>query len=182
MSAPERSTLAIDFDGVIHSYTSGWQGVTCIPDDPVEDVIEWLHAILDEWDVTIVSSRARTFRGRWAIRRWLREHAGTRWRTYGDSRGLHTIRVTAVKVPAAVYLDDRALRFCGRTPSEGLLRAASRSWVQSGSKPFPDVFALEREVALLRTTCRRQMIQIQSLIGRCSLREAERRLRQRGDL
>ena len=34
--------LCLDFDGVVHSYKSGWQGVDAIPDPPTEGFFEWL--------------------------------------------------------------------------------------------------------------------------------------------
>ena len=37
-----RPILCVDFDGVIHSYTSGWEGIDMIPDPPVEGAIKWL--------------------------------------------------------------------------------------------------------------------------------------------
>ena len=35
-------TVVFDFDGVIHSYTSGWKGVANIPDPPVPGIREAL--------------------------------------------------------------------------------------------------------------------------------------------
>lgn len=40
-------TVSFDFDGVIHSYRSGWKGAAVIPDPPVEgikEVIEQLYS------------------------------------------------------------------------------------------------------------------------------------------
>lgn len=39
-SGPRKPTVVFDFDGVIHSYTSGWKGATEIPDPPVPGVRE----------------------------------------------------------------------------------------------------------------------------------------------
>ena len=43
MNAP---LLCLDFDGVIHSFKSGWKGATNIPDPPVEGAIDWLRSLL----------------------------------------------------------------------------------------------------------------------------------------
>ena len=42
-----KSVICVDVDGVIHSYTSGWQGATVLADPPVPGAIEALHLYLD---------------------------------------------------------------------------------------------------------------------------------------
>ncbi len=53
--------LCIDFDGVLHSYSSGWKGVDTIPDPPVDGAIEWLRALIDDprFDPQVYSSRSK---------------------------------------------------------------------------------------------------------------------------
>lgn len=63
--------LCIDFDGVIHSYKSGWKGATVIPDEPVPGAIEWLVNLLDQgFQPCIYSSRSKTWFGRRAMKKW----------------------------------------------------------------------------------------------------------------
>ena len=40
-----KPTVVFDFDGVIHSYTSGWKGTTEIPDPPVPGIQEAIEHI-----------------------------------------------------------------------------------------------------------------------------------------
>jgi hypothetical protein len=42
--------LAIDFDGVLHSYKSGWKGAKNIPGPPVDGAIEWLSDLVSHGD------------------------------------------------------------------------------------------------------------------------------------
>lgn len=118
MTKPYLPTIAVDFDGVIHSYKSGWHGATSIPDPPVPGAIEFLVALTQssEVDVVIFSSRAKTWRGRRAIGAWLQKHGGHLWHEDAFDPGLQSIEVTAVKPAAVVYLDDRGLRFEGTFP------------------------------------------------------------------
>ena len=44
-SETPKPTLCVDFDGVIHSYISGWKGADVIPDPPVPGAIEALYRI-----------------------------------------------------------------------------------------------------------------------------------------
>lgn len=118
--------LCLDFDGVVHSYTSGWKGARNIPDPPVEGALEFIHAALQAgWDVVIHSSRARYFGGRYAMRRWLYHHAGlSLWYEDGlGSDGLENVRFMRAKPPAVVTLDDRALTFTGSWPALADLKA-----------------------------------------------------------
>lgn len=113
-------TIAVDFDGVIHSYTSGWMGAHVIPDPPVEGAIEFLSYLCNDGigaNVVIFSSRAKTWRGRRAIRAWLYEHSGPHWQENWQYQGIESIKITSVKPAASVYIDDRAHRFEGTFPA-----------------------------------------------------------------
>lgn len=108
--------LCLDFDGVIHSYTSGWKGARNIPDPPVPGALNFIiEAIEAGWDVVVHSSRARYFGGITAMRNWLRTHAGNQWDTMGPS--FCDVRFTRWKPSAVITLDDRALTFTGQWPA-----------------------------------------------------------------
>lgn len=54
-------TILVDFDGVLHSYVSGWKGVAEIPDPPVPGAIKWLERMIEDgrFNVCIYSSRSK---------------------------------------------------------------------------------------------------------------------------
>ena len=97
-------TVVFDFDGVIHSYTSGWQGEDAIPDPPVPGIREALKEIHDAgYEVVVVSTRCATIKGHGAIEAWLYDNG---LREYID-------KVCKEKPPAVAYIDDRAICFDG---------------------------------------------------------------------
>lgn len=97
-------TVVFDFDGVIHSYTSGWQGEDAIPDPPVPGIRKALKEIHDAgYEVVVVSTRCATIKGHGAIEAWLYDNG---LREYID-------KVCKEKPPAVAYIDDRAICFDG---------------------------------------------------------------------
>jgi len=50
--------LCLDFDGVCHSYTSGWRGAAVIPDPPVDGLWDFLFTAMAVFEVHIFSSRS----------------------------------------------------------------------------------------------------------------------------
>ena len=123
--------LCLDFDGVIHSYTSGWQGADVIPDPPVPGALWFILEALEHFDVQIFSSRNHQAGGILAMRhwlhRWLRTHdfeSDAFGRADIPVFGMHdTMTVLArisfptEKPPAFVGLDDRVMQFEGSFPS-----------------------------------------------------------------
>jgi hypothetical protein len=103
--SPKKYTVAVDFDGVIHSYTSPWINEYTIPDAPVDGAAEWLNAIRDHFEVVIFTTRGKSKEGRNAVLNYL-DQAGV--------EDTFSLVVTDQKPPALVYLDDRALRFDGQ--------------------------------------------------------------------
>jgi len=90
-------TICLDFDGVLHRYDSGWQGVRVIPDPPTDGAIDFLLQLLAEgWDVAIFSTRSTQWGGRRAMKRWLRSVAfehylmGLRDLQNNDPNGIET--------------------------------------------------------------------------------------------
>jgi hypothetical protein len=116
--ANRKPILCLDFDGVIHSYTSGWKGARNIPDPPVDGALDFISTALSlDWDVVIHSSRARYWGGISAMRTWLKEHAGAMWYdSPGGYPGLENVRFARWKPSALVTIDDRALTFTGTWP------------------------------------------------------------------
>lgn len=68
-------TVVLDFDGVIHSYSSGWRGKTCIPDPPVPGIREEIDKIRKFYDVVVVSTRCDTQEGMDAVKTYLKQNA-----------------------------------------------------------------------------------------------------------
>lgn len=114
--------LCLDFDGVIHSYTSGWKGATEISDPPVEGAIAFMLEALLHFDVVIYSSRSQMVGGIYCMKRYIKEHAGAAWYESPDGPGLEDIRFVEEKPPAMITIDDRAITFDGTWPTMQFLK------------------------------------------------------------
>lgn len=117
-----KKILALDFDGVLHSYKSGWKGPRTISDPPTDGAILFLRSAVVEFDVCIFSTRTRYFLGRFFMKRWLRKHALAVLSPPVAKQVLDAIRFPKDKPPAHVTVDDRALTFDGTFPSIESLR------------------------------------------------------------
>lgn len=115
--------LCLDFDGVIHSYSSGWKGADVVPDPMVPGALAFMLGALRHFDVVIFSSRSNQPGGLDAMRAWLRDEAGAAWHEGPDGPGIEDIRFVTEKPPAMVTLDDRALTFEGTWPDIAALLA-----------------------------------------------------------
>ena len=119
-----RPIVCIDFDGVIHSYDSGWIDATTIADPPVDGALSFLRKLAERATVHVYSSRSHQEGGihamQQAIIRWMEE-------AIADASGvpaaservvinefvLSTLKWPTYKPSALVTLDDRVLRFKG---------------------------------------------------------------------
>ena len=71
-----KKTVVFDFDGVIHSYKSGWRGKTVIPDPPVDGIVEALKEIHESgYEIVVVSTRSATVEGKAAVWSYLIDRA-----------------------------------------------------------------------------------------------------------
>ncbi len=120
--------LCLDFDNVLHSYTSGWRGASVIVDKPVPGAVEFLKEATGEFEVHIFSSRSNQEGGIKAMQTWLEIIVGE---TYGMLPfWLDLIHWPTEKPPAMVTLDDRVITFTGVWPTiETLL--AFKPWNKS---------------------------------------------------
>ncbi len=100
--------LLVDFDGVIHSYSSGWQGADEIPDPPVPGAEEFLREAVEHFHVNIYSSRTNQEDGISAMAEWCHER-------FGPELMKRLIFPTA-KPAAFLTIDDRCVCFKGTFP------------------------------------------------------------------
>jgi hypothetical protein len=105
-------TVAVDFDGVIHGYSRGWQDGT-IYDEPVPGAFDALRTLMADYAVVI-----HTTRDPWPVAQWVEERSKIptvveldvgHKREFWDDQG--QILVTRFKLPAVAYIDDRGIRF-----------------------------------------------------------------------
>lgn len=103
-------TIAVDFDGVIHSYENGWQDGT-IYGELMPGVVPALTWIMTEQPVFIHTSRRP-----WQVAVWIERKTGIPC-TCGLSphaqfwNHMGTLLVTDRKLPALAYIDDKGIRF-----------------------------------------------------------------------
>jgi hypothetical protein len=118
-----KQTIIVDFDGVIHSYTSGWRGANIVSDPPVPGAMEFLATAVDRYIVAIVSSRSHQEGGIKAMRIYLElclvEKLGQKHGEEVYSQLIFPLE----KPPAILTIDDRAFCFKGTFPTMEEIKA-----------------------------------------------------------
>lgn len=122
-----KPTVVFDFDGVIHSYKSGWKGAGVIPDPVVPGIAEAIdHLRKHGYMVVVVSTRCASDEGMEAVKRYLNEN-----RIVVDG-------VLAEKPPAVCYVDDRAICFRGNAGKLVDQVKRFKSWVEDPTLQMND--------------------------------------------
>lgn len=110
-------TVAVDFDGVLHSYERGWADGT-IYGDWMPGAVTALTQLMQQYAVIIHTTRSAR-----QVARWIEQHSGYgfecttrlphtwygRRKPFWNEQGV--LLVTDRKLPAVAYIDDRAVRF-----------------------------------------------------------------------
>ena len=110
--------LCVDFDGVLHSYTSGWHGVDVVKDPPVPGAIEFLNKALDHFRVCIYSSRSKETSGILAMQNFLAINGAK----------VSELEWWSEKPPAFLTIDDRAICFEGSFPADPAALLNFKPW------------------------------------------------------
>ncbi|SRR5579884_25913 len=111
-TAPTRrvQSVGVDFDGVIHRYSKGWQDGS-IYDEPMPGAVEGLRALLARYAVFVFTTRSVHQVAEWLVPLGF----GVRIDGDPDSPEFWNARdilfVTNRKLAAVAYIDDRAVRF-----------------------------------------------------------------------
>lgn len=100
----QNKTIAIDFDGVIHGYRKGYHDGS-IYDTPIKGSIKAIQKLQNrDYNVVILTARKEKKDIADYIAKW------------ADKRNItlkEIPKITNTKIPAFVYIDDRAMRFRG---------------------------------------------------------------------
>ena len=122
--------LCLDFDGVCHSYTSGWKGASVIPDPPVDGLFEFLMEAKEYFDIQIFSSRSNQPGGVVAMKEWFAHHYSEYvFRTRPELKERYSaffcpewLSFPLEKPAAFLTIDDRAITFTGKWPDMDYMR------------------------------------------------------------
>lgn len=151
-----RKSLCVDFDRVIHQYTSTWSGPLTISDPPVEGAFAWMTEMVSFYELNVYSSRSNAPGGIEAMYAWFEQH--------GLPKGVLSQLVFPFhKPPAVLYIDDRAFHFTGRFPSRAEIDTF-KPWHPS-DKPVADFYVL----AVSLTAAQRN--ELRAALDKADLRE-----------
>lgn len=153
----DQETITLDFDGVIHAYTTPWESAEKIPDRAVPGAIEWLLEAMVLYDIAIFSARSSQAGGIPAMQAWLKkelilwlsdckdvkeiiakaylanyqpETSDSNYEMCLWADGIvNQIQWPTTKLPSKLYIDDNAHRFEGQFPSLSDVRGMD-SWVK----------------------------------------------------
>lgn len=148
-----KKTICIDFDGVIHDYSTGWQG-----EDVFGNMIpnaDTGTSVLKQkgWTVIIFTTRKKTD----GLEKWLKEH-NISYDYINENPGQP--ENTSGKIIADVYLDDRGICFRGRW-DQWLLREIFdfESWQEQQKKGIERLSAFSgAENSIWERGCERRIM------------------------
>lgn len=121
-------TIAIDFDGVIHKYSKGWNDGT-IYDEPFESAFDSIKELMEDCNVFIFSTRSPRQIKKWLHNKLYVDNSSYTtdgqthlfdyyeinfqiipfWKKFWDKKGV--LGITNKKLPAYIYIDDRGYKF-----------------------------------------------------------------------
>tara|TARA_B100000029_G_scaffold438009_1_gene453562 strand:- start:1184 stop:1573 length:390 start_codon:yes stop_codon:yes gene_type:complete len=103
----ELNNLAIDFDGVIHTFDKGYHDGTCYG-QPIKGTKEALEKLSKKYNIIIFSSKVKPDRplvnnktGMELVKDWLKKHDLLKY----------VSEITCEKPRAKYYIDDKAIEF-----------------------------------------------------------------------
>lgn len=125
--------LCLDFDGVLHLYTTPYSNAATIPDPPVPGALQALRRYIHTgaFTIAVFSTRSTQPGGIEAMKVWIEK--------YDDSprteRLVDRLVFPTTKPAAKVYIDDRGYRFTGQFPSVDEMIGLFRPWNAALKKP-----------------------------------------------
>jgi hypothetical protein len=105
----QSNNIAIDFDGVVHTFDKGWHDGTCYG-DPIEGSLDAVKSLSRKYNIIIFSAKVRPDRplvngktGKELVNEWLERY----------NLKQYIAEITHEKPRAKFYIDDKALEFKG---------------------------------------------------------------------
>jgi hypothetical protein len=103
----ELNNIAIDFDGVIHSFDKGWHDGTCYG-EPLPGSLEAIKTLSAKYNIIIFTAKAKKNRplvngktGTQLVQEWLEKYDVMQYIN----------EITSEKPRAKIYIDDNGYRF-----------------------------------------------------------------------
>ena len=104
--------LCLDFDGVIHRYSKGWQDGEIY--DPLTDgFIAWAYVARNYFKLVVYSSRSKKLDGVRSMTAYLSGQLDAANQPYDDPVTVDDFEFAHEKPPAFLTIDDRGLTFTG---------------------------------------------------------------------